>query len=261
MTIFSTPLTSAGGSLTKLGAGTLTLAAAESYTGGTIISQGTLQLANNGSLNGTTNINIAAGATFSVPASYTINAGATLTANSGATSSAISGTAINLGSNPIVLNYDGTHPALTIGQGGTLTLNGNAFTVNGSPLPVSFPYVLIQQSSGSIVSSGTYTVTGTAIGPGTAGTISVSGGKVLLTIVTTVNPQPPNLLLAAAPGSITIGWPTNLGWRLQYQSNTVSTGFLTNSANWLTWPNSTTVTQMVIPVLTTNEIFFRLVYP
>ena len=186
--------------MTKLGAWTLTLAAAESYTGGTVISQGTLQLSSIGSLNGTSNINIAAGATFIVPASYTINAGATLTANSGATtSSAISGTAINLGSNPIMLNYDGAHPALVVWQGGTLTLNGNAFTVNGPPLPVSNTYLLIQQSSGSIASSGTYTVSGTAIGPGNRGYHHVSGGSVMLNIVATVNlpaAQPADLHLA-----------------------------------------------------------------
>jgi hypothetical protein len=36
---------------------------------------------------------------------------------------------------------------------------------------------------------------------------------------------------------------------------------LTNSTDWLTWPNSTTVTQEVIPIGTTNEVFFQMVHP
>src|SRR5262249_51821799 len=43
-----TGLTSSGGTLTKLGAGTLTLNAANSYDGGTTISAGTLQIGNGG---------------------------------------------------------------------------------------------------------------------------------------------------------------------------------------------------------------------
>jgi autotransporter-associated beta strand protein len=260
---FAEPLTSPGGSLTKLGAGTLTLAAGSTYTGGTTIASGTLALGTGGSLALTTNINIAAGAVFSVGASYTLASGASLTASGTASPAAISGTAISLGSSPIILNYDGVHPALTISTGGTLKLKGNAFTVNGSPLPVGGPHVLIQQTSGNITSSGTYTVAGTAIGSGTQGAITVSGGQVLLNITqaVTVNQQPPDMVFTSSPNNITIGWPTNLGWRLVYQSNSVGVGLSTNANNWVTWPNSTTVTQVVIPIGTTNEVFFQLVYP
>ena len=141
-----------------------------------------------------------------------------------------------------------------------MTLNGNPFTVNGTALAVG-AYTIISQASGSVVSNGTFTVTGTAIGSGNAGTISVTAGNVVLNIVKAVNQLPPNLLLSTSPTSITIGWPTNLGWRLQYQSNSVTTGLLTNSSYWLTWPNSTTATQMVIPIGNTNEMFFRMIYP
>jgi autotransporter-associated beta strand protein len=258
---FANPLTSPGGSLTKLGTGTLTLTTANTYSGGTVISKGTLLLAPGGSIAGTSNINIAAGAVFNVGASYTMSAANSLTVNSAATASTISGTNISLGSSPITVNYDGSHPALTISSGGTLTLNGNAFIVNGSPLALNSHSVLIQQTSGNVISSGNYTVSGTAIGSGTAGTITVSGGQVTLNIVVGINQSPPRLLLTTSPTSITIGWPTNLGWRLEYQSNTLKTGLLTNPAAWQTWPNSTTVTQMVIPILPTNEIFFQLIYP
>jgi hypothetical protein len=41
----------------------------------------------------------------------------------------------------------------------------------------------------------------------------------------------------------------------------VTTGLLTNSTDWVTVPGSTSVTQMVIPIGTTNEVFFQMVNP
>jgi autotransporter-associated beta strand protein len=83
----------------------------------------------------------------------------------------------------------------------------------------------------------------------------------LVSVTLPLNPNPPTILLTATPGFLTLGWPTNLGWILQYQSNSVGVGLLTNSTDWLTWPNSTTVTQEVIPIGTTNEVFFQMVHP
>jgi hypothetical protein len=89
---------------------------------------------------------------------------------------------VNLGSQPITLTYDGSDPALYISQG-TLSLNGNTFTVNtASPLAVG-SYVIVQQASGNITSAGSYAVSGTAIDPSRAGSISVVNGTVVLAIV------------------------------------------------------------------------------
>ena len=63
---------------------------------------------------------------------YTLGSGATLTASGTASAATIngpSGGTVDLGAQPIVLAYDGADPALTISQG-TLSLNGNAFTIN-----------------------------------------------------------------------------------------------------------------------------------
>jgi alpha-L-rhamnosidase len=161
----------------------LTLNAADTYSGNTLINAGTLLLGAAGSINNTTGISVAKGATFDVSAlpSYTLGAGASLTAAGTAANPATINGSLSLGSSPVILNYDGSDAALTIASG-TLTLNGNAFTVNGTPLPVG-QYPLIQPSTGSISSSGTYPVpTGTAIQPGSTASISVSGGKVWLNI-------------------------------------------------------------------------------
>jgi autotransporter-associated beta strand protein len=258
---FATALASAGGSLTKLGAGTLTLSAANTYTGSTTISNGTLVLASTGSLASSTNITIAAGAVFNVAqqAAFTLGSTASLTASGAASPAGISGVAINLGSSPIILNYDGSDPALTI-SAGTLSLNGNAFTVNSaSPLAVG-AHVIIQQTTGNIISSGAYTVTGTAIGAADKGSITVSGSQVILNIAT-LPPPTISFSVNANNTSLSLSWSGYLGATLLYQSNAVGVGLQTNSSAWQVWPGSTTVTSEVIPIGVTNEVFFQLLYP
>lgn len=186
-TTFAGVISGSGGSLTITGPGTLTLTAANTYTGNTSINAGTLALGSLASINSTGQISIAAGATLDVSAlsSFTLGSSTTLNASgTGSPATIKGGSSVSLGAQPIILNYDGTHPALTISQG-VLSLNGNAFTVNGAPLPAGY-YTLIQQGSGDISGSGIYSVSGSAIGVGMTPSVAVSGGNVILTLL------PPN---------------------------------------------------------------------
>ena len=183
----------------------------DTYSGNTIITLGTVQLAATGSINNTPLISIGAGGTFDVSlktSPYTLSTNTTLGA-AGTTTAAnlkgASGGTVSLGSQPVVLTYDGTHPALTVSQG-TLALNGNAFTVNGSPL-LAGAYNIVTETTGSISSSGTYpSATGTAIGTGLTGTISVSGQNVVLTVssIKLAVSGFPGLQTAGTAGSVTI---------------------------------------------------------
>jgi fibronectin-binding autotransporter adhesin len=174
--------------LRKVGGGTVEFSNANSYRGTTIIDAGTLMLSSSGSLDAESGVSIAAGATFDVSAkgsSYNWGESATLSASGsgvGETAAIIKaapGGTVNLGTRPIVLTYDGLHPALYIAQG-TLSLSGNMFTVNGPPLPVG-TYTIAQQASGTIATAGTHTVAGTALGDFT-GTLSINAGFILLTV-------------------------------------------------------------------------------
>ena len=228
-TTFAGVVIGASGSLTLNGTGALTLSASNTYSGNTIISAGTLALASTGSINNTPTISISAGATFDVSAisSYSWSGVTTLNASGTSTPATIKGgTTVNLGSQPIILTYDGSHPALTISQG-ILSLNGNAFTVNGSILPVG-TYTLIQQTSGSSAGAGNYSVSGTAIGAaGTQAAISVSGGSVLLTILntttTTLNPLTPSTYGQTATFTANIA-PAPPGGTVQFYDNGVMLG-------------------------------------
>lgn len=75
------------------------------------------------------------------------------------------------------------------------------------------------------------------------------------TVSTTVVP----VTFSTSGGNLNLAWPSDhLGWTLQVQTNTLSTGLGTN---WVTVPGSTTVTNMSIPVNTLDgSVFYRLMY-
>lgn len=94
---------------------------------------------------------------------------------------------ISLTYNPTLFTGDSTHPALYVSQG-TLNLGGNTITVNNTnisntPLGTG-TYVLIQVASGNINNAGNLAanVIGSGVAAGDVGTVSVSGGQVLLVV-------------------------------------------------------------------------------
>ncbi len=72
--------------------------------------------------------------------------------------------------------------------------------------------------------------------------------------------NPPPIGFSYSGGNLNLSWPPNyLGYTLQAQTNTVKTGIGTN---WVTIPNSTTVTNIAIPVYSGNGcVFYRLLNP
>jgi len=204
--------------------GSLTLDSANTYTGNTVIAGGTLVLNGSGSIANTTNVTIAAGGTFDVSAlssPYNWSTSSSLTASGTAAVAAINGVSggvVSLGAQPVILNYDSTHAALYIAQG-TLSLGGNAFTVNTASPLANGTYTIITQASGSITDGGGYpAVTGTAVGAGHTGSISVSGGNVILSIAGGVLP----------PTAGFSGSPTNIFVTQTVTFTDTSSGSITN---------------------------------
>ena len=202
--VVSCPITSGFGFI-KTNTGIMQLNGTNTYTGNTIVSQGTLALGATGSISNTPSISLAAGATFDVSAisAFALTSSNSLSAAGAASAATINGASggtVNLGSRPVTLTYDGSHPALTISQG-TLQLNGNAFTVNKATPLTAGTYTIVAAGS-AITSAGTYSVTGTAIGGGKVGTVSVSGNNVVLTIQNTTTTT---LILAAGSNPSTYG--------------------------------------------------------
>jgi fibronectin-binding autotransporter adhesin len=192
--------------ITKIGTGTLTLSGANTHSGATTISAGTLALGVGGVLDASV-IRIASGATFDVSAqsAFTMGGSASLRASgtSGSSATIKGGTSIDLGSQGLTLDYtpisasgDLTSPALTISQG-NLTLNSPITVFIGGGIPLGAgTYTIVSNLSGTISGSPTLLITagigGTGLGAGLIATLDMS------------TPGRLNMVVASTPNNITL---------------------------------------------------------
>ena len=246
----------------SVGGGTLTLSAANTYTGPTTISAGTLALSGIGSL-ASQKIIVAGGATFDVSGkttTFALGTGSTLTNSS--VGAVISGTN-NCSVGTLALVTDGTN-ACFIQTNGIMTLSAST--------------VIKVNNTGYTLSPGTYSLIaaattgnhGKVIGPlpavvvagnGAAGAVSLQidgAGSLILVVTNTITSTPANISFAFGGGTLTLTWPgDHLGWIAQ--SNALSLG---NSNYWFDILGSQSATNLSIPINpATPQVFYRLRYP
>jgi len=138
--------------------GSLTLGGANTYTGGTVVTSGSTLLVNGSLSTGTVTVNGTLGGAGAIGGNVTLNSGALATVTNGT---------------PLTVS-------------GSLTLNNNTVTVNvnGSQLTsVGSPFTLLH--AGGISGTPNAIPGGNAIAGGYAGTVSVSGNSLILTVVAT----------------------------------------------------------------------------
>ncbi len=88
--------------------------------------------------------------------------------------------------------------------------------------------------------------------------ISGSGSLQVIPPVT-INPLPGPVQFSVAGNTLALSWPTNLGWILQNQTNSLSTGL---STNWSDVAGSDSITSTNVTIsLTNSAVFFRLRHP
>ena len=82
----------------------------------------------------------------------------------------------------------------------------------------------------------------------------------VLTVLPVVATNPTNLTLTVVNGALELSWPADhTGWRLQAQTNDLTTGVGTN---WFIVPDSSTTNRLGIPLdVGSGSLFYRLVYP
>ncbi len=245
---------SGSGSVVKTGAGKLTLTATNTaYLGYMTVSNGTL------------NIN---GEDFGFP--FTVNGGT------------LGGTGVIDG--PVTLD-----PGTTLAPGvsvGTLTFNsdlsigGNMAIEVDKSLASSNDLAVV---NGSLNNTGTGTLTVANLGPalsvgdkftlfskavgnGSALTVTGAGatwqndlasdGSITVLTVSLVNPNPPVMQVSVSGNSLSLAWPTNLGWTLQ--TNSVG---LTATNQWFSYPGSEAITNVNITINPgKTNVFFRMIY-
>ncbi|HWQ93849.1 MAG TPA: hypothetical protein VN673_19455, partial [Clostridia bacterium] len=85
-------------------------------------------------------------------------------------------------------------------------------------------------------------------------------GTIAVASVLGNNPTPTNITATVSDKTLTLSWPTDyLGWRLQVQTNSLSTGL---EDNWVTIPDSETTTSISITIdPEVGSVFYRMVYP
>jgi autotransporter-associated beta strand protein len=174
------------GGLTVNGPGTVVMAANNTYSGNTIILQGTLALAGTGSL-ASSNIIIAAGATLQTLGSgYTLAAGQAVS-NNGATAT-VDGN-LNTGSGTMAVTYTAGTPAFTEVSGALGLSTGTQFQVNNiGPALVQGDYALVSAGSGGAVTVPgglpVVTVGGGGMVAGQYASLNVSGNQLYLVVST-----------------------------------------------------------------------------
>lgn len=174
-----------GISLTKNGSGTMSLNAANAFTGDTVINAGTLALGVGGTLNSTV-LRLNSGATFDVSAQagsgYSFTTGETL-ANDSASGTAI----LNIAGGTMTLSSGALSRFTADGGGssvgkisviGNLTLNNNAITVNVTGAPLGAGTYRLQECSGVLSGSanGAPAISGLGLGAFMTATIVTSSG-------------------------------------------------------------------------------------
>jgi len=87
-------------------------------------------------------------------------------------------------------------------------------------------------------------------------------GSLQVTPLSTINPLPGPIQVSVSGSTLALSWPTNLGWILQDQTNSLSTGLTVNSNAWFDVSGSVNVTSTNIPINPANPtVFFRLRHP
>jgi autotransporter-associated beta strand protein len=261
-------------SITKVGAGTLTLDGTVSYTGNTTVSGGVLALVEPVSLDNSTTITLG-GSTATLDVSgrtdTAVNLGNTKVQN-------LAGIG-NITGNLNELSGSSVRPGLGVmAVSGSATLSGNMVMQLNRTNVISHSEI----TAASFAISGPLTVTN--VGPALQGGDSfvlfnhpvsgftatnlpaLSAGMIwtnklsvngTIAVVATVNTNPTNITAVVSGNLLQLSWPADhTGWTLQAQTNALNAGLRTN---WVDVPGSTAINSTNITIDPTKPtVFYRL---
>lgn len=248
---------SGGLALVKVGTGTQTLGGANTYTGGTTISNGTLRVT--GSITGSTAVRSGGtlDGTGTINGVVTVDAGGTLAAGTSI------GT-LTLGSSPVL---NGAVRA-EVDRNDGITFLADQVVVTGNP--IAYNGTLVITNTGAPLQVGdTFTLFNASSYSGGFSIVSQTPGQIITwnTANLTVNGTISVATAAGAPitavkngNSLDLSWPAAaLGAQMQAQTNAITVGI---SNNWFAVSGSTGTNAVSMPIDPANPtVFLRLVYP
>jgi autotransporter-associated beta strand protein len=241
------------GGLAKLGAGTLTLSATNSYRGATAVNGGTLLV--NGSL-GVGSVTVASGGTLAghgvIGGALTVQSGGTLAPGGGFTILAAS-SSVNLQSGSMTVlsistsarTNDKLQVAGALNLGGTLVVSNLAGT-----LALGDSFTLFQAPS---VTGNFDSFSLPALAPGLGwNTAALSQG-----VLSVLSTAPVAVASTVGATNLSFAWPADhTGWRLVMDTNGLANPL------WFTVPGSMYTNQIQVPFDPAQmSVFFQLVYP
>ena len=254
------------GSVTKIGAGTLAVTGIETYSGNTIVSNGTLEM--DGALNN--GVTVSGGlldGNGSVYGSVNVLLGGTLGAGSAAgpgvlysysTVSLAGAVKLRIDNTGGAMNVDSVRQMTGLNYGGTLTVTN--VTSDGTPLAVGNTFTLFT----SAAYSGNFSaITLPELGGGLAWSVANLAVNGTIQVVDGVSTSSPLITSSVSQNVLNLSWPLDhTGWRLLVQTNHLALGISTNLNDWATVGDSAFTNKVSVPVLPTGPAeFYRLVYP
>jgi fibronectin-binding autotransporter adhesin len=245
---------SGGGSLVQSGSGTLTLTANNTYSGTTTVSNGTLVINGNNSAASTYVAAGTLGGNGTLNGPVTLDAGTTLATGASVGTLTINSDLSFGGNLAIEVNKSLSPSNDLVVVSGVLTNTGTGtLTVSnlGPALAVGDTFTLFSQA----VSNGA-AMTVTGAGATWQNNLAVDGSITALTVPATVNTNAPVMHVSVSGNTLSLAWPTNLGWTLQ--TNSVG---LSAANQWFPYAGSSTITNVSITINPAKaNVFFRMVY-
>jgi autotransporter-associated beta strand protein len=242
--------------------GNLTLSGANSYSGGSTVTNGMLRI----------NTTTAAGT-----GAVTVQNGGTLTGNgtvSGATATG-AGSTLSPGNSGVgTLTFSA---GLTIGGNVVVELDkslaqsNDIVNVTGSLSKIGAGTLIVSNLGPALVAGDTFTLFNQPVANGNLLNISGPAGVTFTNNLAvngsisvgpagpTIPTTPTNITFSVTSSNITIGWPSNYtGWTLQSQTNPRTIGLKTN---WFDMVGSELTNSVTLPISKNDpSVFFRLIY-
>lgn len=245
------------GTLINSATGTITLAGAKTYTGPTIVSNGTLIVS--GSLASGSTVTVAGGI---LAGAGTVN-GPTIVQSGGTLSPGVAG----LGTLTInnTLNLQGTLAVDINKTTGTndVIIGLTTVTYGGTLAVTNLSGTLTTNDSFKLFSATAYTgafasITPAAPASGLAWNTNTLTTDGILRVATAGPSGPATITNSVSGNTLTLSWPAGQGWLLQVQTNSLSIGLGTN---WVDVPGSTGISSTNITLNPTQPtVFYRLKY-